>query len=137
MEKRYWLLLVIGDTIQPIQIQKTMFKFAMESGASESEIYDFAPYNWGPCSFDIYDDLSTLRAAGHVETARSGRGWNSYKLTEAGRTRVEQLRKNSDDGHLRYLDETRDWVLSRKFEDLLRDVYKDYPDYATQSMIPS
>lgn len=137
MEKRYWLLLVIGDTIQPIQIQKTMFKFAMESGASESEIYDFAPYIWGPCSFDIYDDLSTLRAAGHVETARSGRGWNSYKLTAAGRTRVEQLRKNSDDGHLRYLDETRDWVLSRKFEDLLRDVYKDYPDYATQSMIPS
>ena len=79
MEQRDWLLMAIGDHIQPIQIQKTMFKFAMESNAPKDEIYDFEPYNWGPCSFEIYDDLSKLRAEGFVEAVRTGRGWSTYR----------------------------------------------------------
>ena len=134
MEKRDWLLLAIGDNIQPIQIQKTMFKFAKESGASESDIYKFEPYNWGPCSFEIYDDLSTLRLEGLLETLRSGRGWSMYGLTEEGRARVEQVRMESNQDHLKALDAKRDWVVSRNFEQLLRDVYDEYPKYATQSM---
>ena len=134
MEKRDWLLLAIGDTIQPIQIQKTMFKFAKESGAPGDELYDFKPYNWGPCGFEIYDDIAVLRKEGLVETVRSGRGWSMYRLTEEGRENAEQIRSESNRDHIQHLDATREWVIRRNFEQLLRDVYKDYPDYATESL---
>ena len=84
METHDWLLLAIGDRVEPIQIQKTLFKFAKESGAPEQEMYTFIPYNWGPCSLEIYDDLGQLRDEGSVEFVPSGRGWSLYQLTEAG-----------------------------------------------------
>ena len=37
MDKRDWLLLIIGERMEPIQIQKALFKFAMESEAPENE----------------------------------------------------------------------------------------------------
>ncbi len=57
-----------------------------------------------------------------------------YGLTEEGRARVEQVRMESNQDHLKALDAKRDWVVSRNFEQLLRDVYDEYPKYATQSM---
>ena len=137
MGKRDWLLLAIGDALQPIQIQKTMFKFAEESGAPEGETYEFVPYNWGPCSFEIYDDLGATREEGLVEAVPSGRGWNSYRLTARGRSKADSFRAEQQESNptlLRELDTKRAWVIRRGFTALLKDVYKDYPSYTTASL---
>lgn len=135
MEKREWLLLAVGERIEPIQLQKTLFKFAKESGVSSAEAYEFVPYNWGPCSFEIYEDLANLRAEGLVEAVPSGRGWNVYRVTELGRVKSYALREQAVASLVNALDEVRSWVASRNFETLLKDVYKQYPTYATESLL--
>ena len=134
MDKSDWLLLAIGERMEPIQIQKTMFKFGKETQVPEIEAYQFAPYNWGPCSFEIYDDLRSLRDEKKIECAPTGLGWNLYRLTELGHQEADKIRATADKNLLNQLDETRKWVVSRNFGKLLRDVYQQYPDYATESI---
>lgn len=134
MNKHDWLLLAIDDRMEPIQIQKTLFKFAMESGAPSGELYVFFPYNWGPCSLEIYDNLAEIREEGLVEFIPSGRGWNLYRLTEAGQQKKHMLRKESDSTLLERLDAARKYVTSRDFETLLHDIYSEYPDFAKESL---
>ena len=134
MEKRDWLLLAIGEAMEPIQIQKTLFKFAMESGAPEKEVYTFIPYNWGPCSMEIYDDLGQLREEHLVEFVPTGLGWNIYHLTEEGEKKIEDLRKSADRKLLKKLGSIREYVVSRDFETLLSDIYSEYPDFARESL---
>lgn len=134
MEKCDWLLLAIGERMEPIQIQKTLFKFAKESGAPEQELCTFIPYNWGSCSLEIYDDLGQLRDEDSVEFVPSGRGWNAYHLTEAGVKKASKLRKEANHTLVKKLDAARSYVMSRDFETLLSDVYEDYPDFATESL---
>lgn len=134
MNKHDWLLLAIDDRMEPIQIQKTLFKFAMESGAPRGELYVFFPYNWGPCSLEIYDNLAEIREEGLVEFIPSGRGWNLYRLTEAGQQKKHMLRKESDSTLLERLDAARKYVTSRDFETLLHDIYSEYPDFAKESL---
>ena len=134
MEKRDWLLISIGEGISPIQLQKLLFKFAKESQAPQSELYEFEPYNWGPCSFEIYDDLSALRSDNLIEPVPSGRGWSSYRLTDNGKHQASDLRNKVSSNLLEQLDEKYQYVTSRTFSELLSDVYDDYPDFATKSL---
>ncbi|MBI4339707.1 MAG: hypothetical protein HY680_07105 [Chloroflexi bacterium] len=134
MEKRDWLLLIIGSEIQPIQVQKALFKLAKEAGVPPAEAYEFTPYNWGPCSFEIYDDLQALREEGLIEAVPTARGWSVYRTTKEGCRLASALRGNADLAMLQRVDTLREWVTTRPFEQLLKDVYRDYPEYATQSM---
>jgi len=134
MTRRDWLLLAIGDRLQPIQIQKTLFKFSKEAGAPLGEVYEFTPYNWGPCSFEIYDDLQQLREDGLIESVPTSRGWNVYRTTRSGIEVGNRIRKKADSRLLGQMVSIREWVVARSFPDLLKDVYRDYPDYATQSL---
>ena len=134
MDKRDWLLLVISERMEPIQIQKAMFKFSKEAPVPRMEAYQFVPYNWGPCSFDIYEDLRKLRNEKQIESVPTGSGWNLYQLTALGHQEADKIRATADENLVNHLDETRTWVASRNFAQLLRDVYEQYPDYATESI---
>ncbi len=134
MQKRDWLLLAISDRMEPIQVQKTLFKFAKEAGASANETYDFEPYNWGPCSFEVYGDLERLRNEGLIQFEPSGRGWNLYSVTPSGIDRIKEIRRTADSALVDEIDKAREYVVRRGFGKLLHDVYTDYPDYATRSL---
>ena len=134
MEKADWLLLAVGDRIEPIQLQKTVFKFAMESKVREPEAYEFVPYNWGPCSFEIYDDLDTLRSGGLIQSVASGRGWQAYQWTSRGAIEAKALRAKADPELVREFDSAREYVTNRSFTTLLRDIYEDYPEFAKNSL---
>lgn len=133
MRKIDWLLLAVGTRIDPIQLQKTLFKFAQETPIPEAQKYQFIPYNWGPCATQIYPDLASLREKGYVEYEPNG-DWNAYRVTDRGRQLAERLRETAVQDVVRQLDEKREWVTSRSFTQLLRDVYSDYPDYAERSL---
>lgn len=111
-----------------------MFKFSKEAEVPKNETYEFVPYNWGPCSFEIYNDLASLRDSGLVQAVPTAGGWSAYRLTPAGQTRATQLRGKANRKSFQQLVSIRQWVVERPFEELLRDVYDEYPDYATQSM---
>ena len=133
MEPRDWLLLLLEEDLDPIRIQKGMFLFAEESGARENELYEFQPYNWGPCSFRIYDDLDGLHNAGLIERRPvPGKSWYRYQVTDAGRS----LARSLPGGNTRAadcLDQIKASIKGASFNDLLRSVYEKYPQYATKS----
>jgi uncharacterized protein YwgA len=134
MKRIDWLLLSVGDSIQPIQLQKTLFKFAMEAGVDSNEAYSFEPYNWGPCSFEIYADLEELREKGLIRAVPSGRGWSLYQLTDEGKEEAERIAKTAAKEQLEKLRQIKKWVEERSFSQLLRDVYYQYPEFAEKSM---
>jgi len=134
MHRRDWLLMIIGSYIEPIQVQKTLFKFASEASVPATQQYRFEPYNWGPCSMQIYGDLAQLRRDRLVEFVPTGRGWSAYRLTDEGKQAVDRLRRRANAVLLSELDRIREWVTVRAFSKLLRDVYKEYPEYAKSSL---
>jgi uncharacterized protein YwgA len=133
INKDDWLLLAIGSQIQPIQIQKTLFKFSKEARVPSREQFAFRPHMWGPYSSELSAEIGRLREAGLVESHPTGRGWDTYSLTDMGIERAQSLRRVASEA-LSNLDNIREWVTSRQFAKLLKDVYTDYPTYATQSV---
>ncbi len=133
MERKDWLLLLLEEELDPIRIQKGMFLFAKGSGAPEDELYDFQPYNWGPCSFTIYDDLDSLYEDGLIERRPvPGKSWSRYQVTGSGRSLITKARGQGSPAS-RYLNKIKGSIKEASFNDLLTSVYEKYPEYATQS----
>jgi hypothetical protein len=100
--------------------------------------YEFVAYNYGPCSFQVYDDLATLQRAGLVETKRHpGYEWNYYGLSPAGRALAERIRERWDSRVIDYLARIKDAFSRMSFASLLHAVYSKYPDYARNSVLRS
>lgn len=134
MRQKDWLLLAIGDYIEPIQLQKTLFKFAREAPVPTNQRYGFEPYNWGPMAKQIYPDLEELQAEGLVDAKPTGEGWSGYSVTAKGLDLALRLRKEAPGELVEAIDEQRAWVLDRPFRQLLRDVYEKYPEMAKKSL---
>ena len=133
MDRKDWLLLLLDEELDPIRIQKGMFLFAKESGARDRELYEFVPYNWGPCSFDIYDDLDSLHRDGLIERRPvPGKSWYKYQISPAGRDFTSTLRLPKGDS-LDYLGKIKSAITRASFNRLLDNVYKRYPEYAINS----
>jgi uncharacterized protein len=136
MKQRDWLLLLLDGGMDPIRIQKGMFLFAMESGAPDSEVYQFEPYNWGPFSRTIYADLETLEAQGFIERVPViGATYARYRRTADGEAAAARLSSKANPEHLDYLMDLRGKITKASFDRLLRAVYRQYPHYATRSML--
>ena len=134
---REWLLLTLATQSEPIRIQKALFKLSREAeNLSESEAYEFVPYNWGPFSNAIYGDVKTLMAQGLVQTvSQPGHAWRRYVLTDKGKQRVKALQKRLCPETQKNLTDISDWIDERPdFHGLLADTYKDYPEMAKKSL---
>ena len=133
MNRMNWLLLLLGEELDPIRIQKGMFLFAMESGAPDEECYEFVPYNWGPCSFDIYDDLDSLHKDGLIERRPvPGKSWSRYQASAAGEAAATAIEEEGSP-YAKYLDEIKGSIRTASFDNLLKRVYEKYPNYAVNS----
>lgn len=135
MDAKDWLVLTLDSQHEPIRIQKTLFKLAREADLPRGEAYVFRPYNWGPFSAQIYQDVDHLVLAGVAERVpQPGASWASYRLTASGRSIAAGLREKADPEALRALERISAWVDDRPFGQLLRDLYADYPEMAEQSL---
>jgi len=143
LKRSAWLLLLLYDpeseiphSLDPIRIQKAMFYFAQQASVPDSEKYEFVPYHYGPCSFAIYRDIDALVAAGLVGPVPViGQAWSKYRLTEAGIERAKNLSTNADAQPMKVCSSARERVLRHSFRSLLREVYEQYPQFATKSVL--
>jgi uncharacterized protein YwgA len=141
MARRDWLLLLLGfkgangSALDPVRIQKGMFLFAQEADAPAEERYDFQPYNYGPYSFDLRNDLRQLVVEGlATEEPVPGYTWSRYRLTTEGMHKAKNMRDTADHDVAQKLFDIKQSVTGKSFNTLLRDVYDDYPEFATNSI---
>jgi DNA-binding PadR family transcriptional regulator len=119
--------------VSPIQIMKAMFLLKEETKIQD--FYEFIPYLYGPCSFEVYSDLISLKEENLIEDVQSPFSWKYYKVTAKGNEVTNRLLKSFDNTLLQKLKEIKMFVLSKTFPELLRYVYEKYPAYAEKTVI--
>ncbi len=142
--KQESLLLYIGapgstrEFIDPIRIMKGLFLFAQEAPQSVRRVggaYDFEPFHYGPCAFEIYDDLTKLESAGLLTSRQvPGRSWKQYAVSATGRRQLTAVARAWNPRAVEYLAALRRWCTSLSFSALLTSIYKKYPQYAVYSV---
>lgn len=122
--------------IDPIRIMKGLFIFSQEvknEWIDPDSLYEFIPYHFGPCSFEIYDDLHNLKALGYLVSQQiKGQNWDYYSLSKSGSKLNDQIMIDSKAE--KFLKTIKEFVIKTPFYLLLRAIYKEYPDYAQKSV---
>jgi len=140
MKKEDILLLYIylpvkePNIVSPIQIMKGLFIFSKEMEIEN--FYEFEPYLYGPCSFEVYDHLHYLVKNRLVTTIRSIlSSWSYYKTTPLGNEKCKQIIQSIEPKIVKKLKEVKSFVVNKSFIDLLCYIYEKYPEYAVKSII--
>jgi len=115
--------------MSPIQIMKSLFLF--KQSEKPQDFYEFFPYLYGPCSFDVYSDLKKLINEGLIAEYPSGSYWSFYGITSRG----EEILKKEKIEREEKLEEIKKFVLSKSFLELLQYIYSNYPEFAQNSII--
>jgi hypothetical protein len=136
-----WLLLLLDrqalgasgpDELDPVRIQKGMFLLS-ERGPARG-LYGFRAYDWGPFSSAIYDDLASLTREGYLtEEQVPGRTWSMYRVTGRGHERALAAAGQVGMTTAAWLRQAREFLTTRSFAQLLREIYALYPQYAINS----
>ncbi len=135
-----WLLLFIVGTehydswVDRIRLMKGMFLFQQEGDAPPEVDYDFQPYDYGPFTRELYDDLEQLSRRGLIIEARDGK---SYRATPAGCSRIDELVAHPlglDASAVEYLQDLRVELGDLSFRELLKRVYDAHPESAARSV---
>lgn len=146
MSPEDWLLIFlampVGDEervppkADPIRIQKGLFLLSMEGGIPQAERYNFIPYDYGACSFDIYRDLDSLVRTSMLERIQGPWDpWPTYRPTAAGLERAEEGLRSVDNKKISYLRNTKNRLFRQGFTEMLREIYKAHPQYAVNSLL--
>jgi hypothetical protein len=140
MARRDWLLSALaaaGDSgLSPVQVQKTMFLFwkGAERSLDPSEFYLFTPYNFGPFDAQIYTDLERMEATDWVRIFNPYSGANRlYVITRAGEEQAARAQQ-ADASAASYIFEVVQWVKRKSFSELLRTIYRKWPEYRRNSI---
>ncbi len=133
-----WLLLFIVGTehydswVDRIRLMKGMFLFQEDGDAPPEVDYDFQPYDYGPFTREVYEDLEELGRRGLILEARDGK---SYRATAAGRSRFEDLYELGLDAEaVERLRNLRVELDDLTFRQLLKRVYDAHPESAARSV---
>ncbi|MEW5911296.1 MAG: hypothetical protein AB1814_01970 [Thermodesulfobacteriota bacterium] len=140
MDRKEWALLAIaaaqGDFLTPVQLQKSVF--LMDRNLQEMlgpSGYDFTPYHYGPFDARVYDDAELLQLEGAVEIKKAeGDRWSEYSATAAGLIRAEELKARIPPDAAAYIGEVVKWARSLTFQQLIRAIYRKYPEMRANSV---
>lgn len=145
VDRTDWLLLFLTvparrgarpRSLEPLRIMKGLFLISQRGSGELHDLYAFRAYDYGPFTPDIYGDLDALAEAGLVvEESVAGRSWRTYRPSEDGLAKAERLAEIIDDGSASTLAAAYDFVATRGFLRLLRDIYAAYPDYAVNTIV--
>lgn len=145
LDRTDWLLLFLTEPsrtgapsppLEPIRIMKGMFMITRRGGPDLDHLYRFEPYDYGPFTSEIYRDLDALEAAGLVaQESVPGRSWRAFRPTTAGVDRGRELASSVAPWDAATVGDAYTFVRERSFLKLLRDIYSEYPEYATRTVV--
>lgn len=119
-----------------VRMQKGVFLLTMGGPARWHSLYEFRPYNWGPYSTGLAHALDRLREDNLLRTAPvPGSRYGRFVTTGRGQehaTAVWEHRLST--AERQFVRDVRSYVTSRNFDRLLQDVYREYPEYATETL---
>ena len=143
------LALMYANDGEPIEgrtrLQKMVFLMQKEleqrgqSGAVETE-YDFIPYDYGPFSKELYDDLDAMIDQEFVddteEPLRSGKVKYIYEIEGDGEDLVDSEAETWEDADaiMQLAQEIKEDYNDMLLSELIEYVYSEYPDYAERSV---
>ena len=125
-----------GRGLTPVQLQKALFLVG-QSGLPDlpKDFYPFFPYNYGPFHPQVYADADALTARGLVvQVPILGKSWSEYRATPPGLDYTKKKQKEASKRFVEYLNAVAAWVRSVSFEQLLRAIYKSYPEFREKSV---
>jgi len=136
LTKKDWVLLTLRQTpLDRIHIMKTLFLIWHKSGRNIPDYFEFEPYLYGPCSFEVYSVLTDLQAEGLIiQPPHPVPQWVNYYLTEKGKKEVETTTKTVSPATLELIEKVAEETSRLDFSELLRKVYAEAPDFAVNSM---
>lgn len=141
MNREDWTLLAVasaeGEPLSPVQLQKSLFiigeKLAHFIG--DTSFYDFVPYNYGPFDPVVYEDAVSLEREKFVTIRKAPeQRWNEYSATREGLERAQELRIGLSEEVLNYIDLVVNWTRELSFDDLIRAIYKEFPESRRNSV---
>ncbi len=122
-----------GEPVTPVQLQKVAFYIWKEyPDRLPDDFYNFRKYDYGPFSADIYHDAEKLEDDGLVSISLNQRGgWREYAATAQG--------LNSDLSDIprdvsKFIDEKVQWARGLTFQELVRALYEQFPQYRENSV---
>lgn len=143
------LALIYADDQEPVQgrtrLQKMVFllqKELKERGKSSMAgmEYEFIPYDYGPFSKELYDDLDMMIDQKFVEDTEeplsSGKVKYVYEIEDAGEELIDSQSKEWQEAAeiLELAQEIKKEYNDELLSDLIEYVYSQYPDYAKRSV---
>ena len=138
MTPRDWLLLLLateGGPLDPVRLQKGMFLVAREARLPPRQRYWFVPYNYGPMSPAVYRDVERLVDARLAErVAAPGYSWTRIAVTPRGREEAGRVAAEVAPERLRALAAVKREITELGFSELLREIYRRYPEFAARSV---
>ena len=141
MSSKDWTLLVIaaarGKQVSPVQLQKTLFMLSKNLTPDQRQtrrFYTFRAYDYGPFDRVIYDDAAQLRDEGLVLIHPETGTFRQYMALPPGLQRAEELKAQLALPVVEYLDGVAAWARSLSFSDLVRAIYKQYPETKVNSV---
>lgn len=136
LAKKDWILLTLRRTpLDRIHIMKTLFLVWHRSGRKITDYFEFEPYLYGPCSFEVYTVLEKLQAEGFiVQPSHPTPQWVNYYLTMRGKREADEVAKRVPSDTRKLIEEIAVEVSQIGFYELLRKVYTEAPDFAVNSM---
>jgi len=116
-----------GGRFTPVQIQKLFFLIDQNvAGHVDGPHFSFGPYHYGPFDKAVYHEIDGLVSQGLAEHVQDRR-WTSYRLTELGQLRGEQIARELAPQAQDYIKRAVDFVRRLSFTDLVSAIYRAYP----------
>lgn len=136
LTKKDWLLLALDAApLDRLRLMKALFLIWLERGRAIPAYFDFVPYLYGPCSFEVYSILSDLEQGNLVvQPPAFPQSWAAYYLTGSGREAAKDARRRASAGDLRLVREWATFAAQKSFNDLLSHVYSCAPEFASNSV---
>ena len=139
--KRTDLLLKIivaanGEPVTPVQLQKIAFLVGMQfPDELPPDYYQFQPYDYGPFCVTIYRDAELLEREGLITIRRHPRGgWKEYMASyTAAATDLRVIPHHIRD----FIDDKVKWAREVGFQEIVRTIYVDFPQYKVNSVFQS
>ncbi len=120
-----------GKELSRVHLQKVAFLVSEEfKGKLPADFYTFDKHKYGPFCIDIYNDTDMLLYWECIRTKPAAeRNHESYSISE----RFDLDGLELDDDIKRFIKNTVAWVADMSFSELVRTVYRLYPEFLERS----